>query len=67
MSRKRPELIAIEKLAPMTGIRFPCRWQHAAGKGGCSFSTVIADLTHRTGTRYLMRHQGQMMYIFRYE
>ena len=62
-----PELIAVRKLAPLTGMKLACRWNHTGRFRHCGGGTVLAAGAKRAGFKVSTRCKDGTLYVFRYE
>ena len=62
-----PELIAARKLAPLTGMKVPCRWNHTGPRRHCAGGQVLTAGAKRAGIKISTRCKDGTLYVFRYE
>jgi hypothetical protein len=69
---RKTEGIAVLKLQPMEGLKFPCRWKHyhshASGtRPQCNGVAILQRITRKNGFRLSGRCTDGTVRVFRYE
>jgi hypothetical protein len=64
---RKTEGIAVLKLQPMEGLKFPCRWNHHGPASQCNGVAVLQGLTRKNGFRISGRCTDGTVRVFRYK
>ena len=65
---KSVEVTTMVSLAPLTGMKLPCRWSHKKGnKRSCYGGSMLGDAARRKGLAMRTFCQDGTLYIFRYK
>lgn len=64
-SPRSAETQAVETLAPLEGIKLPCRWEH--WKHQCYGLTILRRVARKAGFKIATRCREGIVYIFRDE
>ena len=66
--RQHPQVKqAVQGLAPLSGVKFPCRYRHAPSSGSCGGVAVARRHGKAAGMELRGRCNQGIIYIFRYE
>ena len=61
------EGIAVLKLQPMEGLKFPCRWNHHGPASQCNGVAILQRITRKNGFRLSGRCIDGTVRVWRYE